>query len=228
MKKLAIFLFSIVFLFAFKSQAQILNNQRRIDLFVNYTNLFKTSSEYEDDYIGSPYLNKSFLLGTIYINGKIYAKNVGLRYNAVMDEIEVKKSISDDDSKISALMKTPGITVDIMGTILLYVPEKGYFEISYSGEKYSLLKKLGKIYFPPTQAKNSFEKDVPAEFKDKTTYFVVPKGSDLIELPASKGKKLKTLLKIDNNVKSLIKKHKININKEEDLIKIVKLLDTNS
>jgi hypothetical protein len=199
--------------------------QRDLDVFVNYVNLFRTSSDYAEEYKGTPYANESFLPGSIYVNGKLYAKDVALRYNAVMDEMEVKKSINDDDSKISALMKTPGITVEILDTLYLYVPNKGYFQIAYSGKNYNLLKKIGKKYFPPKPAKNSFENDYPAEFVDRVSFFLYKKNTDLIELPSSKKKLLKAFGPDEGTVKKIMKERSLNPTNEEDLIKIVAALD---
>ena len=227
MKKILLLLTVLVCVSSHKLIGQDNRLRLQTEFFVEYVNLFKSSSEYEDDYKGTPYGNPDFQLGNIYTNGKTFAKNIAVRYNAVADEIEIKPKVDDDDSKTKALMKTSGVSVEINDKIYTFVDGKGYLEVLFSGNEYTLFKKLGKKYIPPKPAKNSFERDFPAEFKDIISYFLFKKGSNsLIELPSSKKKRLKAFGADENVVKNIMKEKKLNLSKEEDLITTVKLLDT--
>jgi hypothetical protein len=186
----------------------------------------------DEEFTGSPYGNPIFLLGKIYENNKVVASNYALRYNAMADEIEVKKTLYVEDSEIKALTKSPELYVKIMNDMYVYsdsneiIGNAGYFLVLYVGDNYNLYKKIYKKYYPAKKAQNSFEKDVLAKFADRSIYYLVTQEGVFQEFPSSKSKKLKLFGNKQAEIKKFAKKAKLDISDEDDLLKIVKYYDS--
>jgi hypothetical protein len=202
-------------------------NTRQIDLEQQRVAFDLTESQFSR-IEGSPYANKTFLLGVIYQEGKPVYDNVLLRYNIFSDEIEIKKSENSTEASYDALIKDPKSTVKIATTIYSFVPfedslEKGhYFSIVSKENAFDLYKKTEVDYSGPYTAKTSYERHRPAKFTQKNTYFLVSKNGTLYELPDSKSKISKVMKGKEIEVKSYIKKNKLDFKKENDLVKLVK------
>lgn len=186
----------------------------------------------EDEYNGTPYNNPIFLLGKIYENNKVIATNYALRYNAMADEIEVKETLYKEDSEIKVLAKSPDLYVKIMNEMFVFVDNSeandpaGYFLVLHVGNSYNLYKKMIKKYYPAKKAQTSFEKDILASFVDKPVYYLVSQDGVFKEFTSSKSKKLKVFGDKQSEIKNYIKKAKLDINDENDLLKIVKYYDS--
>ena len=185
-----------------------------------------------DEYTGTPYGNPIFLLGKIYENNKVVASNYALRYNAMTDEIEVKKTLYVEDDEIKALTKSSELYVKIMNEMYVYVESNevignaGYFHVLHVGNNYNLYKKVLKKYYPAKKAQTSFEKDVAAKFADRSIYYLVTQDGVFQEFPSSKSKKLKLFGSKQAEMKKYAKKAKLDPNDEYDLLKIVKYYDS--
>ncbi|QNJ97844.1 hypothetical protein [Constantimarinum furrinae] len=196
---------------------------KRLDQGVNYADT--------DSYTGTPYNHPSYLPGNVYKNNGLLATDVALRYNAMADEIEIKESLttSDDDAKV--LTKSPDIYVKINTDIYVFVPYKGgiegggYFHVLYEGEKYDLFKKPSKKFTPEKKATTSITRDTPAKFSDRPVYYIVTKEGKFYELPASKSKKLKVFAENRNAVKDYVSSNGLDLNNENDLIRVIKYYD---
>ncbi|MBL4662183.1 MAG: hypothetical protein JKY22_01140 [Flavobacteriaceae bacterium] len=105
-----------------------------------------------DKYTGTPYNHPSYLMGNVYKNDELWATNVALRYNAIADEIEIKESITTDDSEAKVLTKSPDVYVKIITDIYIFAPYKGgiegggYFQVLFEGNKIGLFKKPKKSF----------------------------------------------------------------------------------
>ncbi|MFT4699088.1 MAG: hypothetical protein ACI9SJ_002250 [Flavobacteriaceae bacterium] len=189
--------------------------------------------DYLDVYEGTPYNNPNFLIGDIYINNENTAPNTSLRYNIYADEMEVKEYPNDEESDLKALTKSPDIYVTIINDKFVYIaktegiPEGGYFLELQKGKNVMLYKKLIKKYYPEKKAKTSFERDIPANFKDKPLYYIMSKDGKMNEVPSSKSKTIKMLSELNKGIKSYIKTNKIDITEEKGLIKAFRYCDTN-
>lgn len=185
-----------------------------------------------DSYKGTPYNNPSYLVGNVYKGDELLANNVALRYNAMADEIEIKESITSNDEDAKLLTKSPDIYVKIVNDLFVFVPYKGgienggYFQVLFEGNTYDLFKKLVKDFIPPKTASTSLTRDTPAKFIDKPVYYIVTKNGKFYELPSSKNKKLKVFSENKEAVKSYVKEKGLDLNKEEDLLKVIKHYDT--
>jgi len=184
-----------------------------------------------DNYVGTPYNNPSYLPGNVYKGKELLASNVGLRYNAVANEIEIKESVdsSEDDAKV--LTKSPDIYVKILNDIYVFVPYQGgiegggYFLVMFEGNKYDLFKKLKKEFIPEKKATTSITRDIPPKFVDKSVYYIVTKDGKFYELPSSRKKKLKVFSNNINLIKEYVNKNRLDLNKEQDLLKVIKYYD---
>lgn len=226
-------LLSTISILTIDAQVTTLADQRNTMFFMeNVERIGSNNTEYlPDDSIGSPYSNPIFLLGNIYEENKVIASNYALRYNAMQDEIEVKETLYVEDSEIKILTKNPEIYVKIMADMYVFRDaiegshQAGYFQILHVGNNYNLYKKVAKKYYPAKKAQNSFEKDVLATYIDKTTYYLVSETGNFQEFGSSKNKRIKVFLNKQSEVKKLVKSGKLDLTKEEDLVRAVKYYD---
>lgn len=174
------------------------------------------------------YATSKFIDGNIYKNDKLLKANVPMRYNAYADEIEIKNT---SDSDYGALVKDPSIYVKILKDNYVLIPfngsikEGGYFSVLVDGEKYSLYKKVKSTFNQPYVAKTSYERDRDPSFSKTTTYYLVENGK-FYELPDSKSKILKVMDNKKKEVKAYIKDNDLNLDDEDDLMKLVAYFDS--
>jgi len=222
---------TIIFLFIGCSfaMAQNLASQRQVALFTNHVDKYDTSSLYDpsipESYEGTPYYLDNFLLGNVYLENEVILGNVALRYNAIGDEIEFKESLSDDNKKAKALVKSKEIYAKIMKETFFFIPSEGYYLVVFDGDNFSLLKKITKKYFPAKKAKNNYETSTLAKFEDRFSYSIYTKNVEMVELPKSKSKKLKAFGNSEKLIKDYIKEKDLDLNKEKDLKKVIIYLD---
>ena len=98
----------------------------------------------------------------------------------------------------------------------------GFFKILAKNDKAFLLGKQFIEFKPEVKPKSNFETLKPAKFeRKKDTYYLKLSDQDIvIELPTRKSKFLDVFNSKSNAVKNFIKKEKLGIKNEEDLIKI--------
>lgn len=234
MKKLALILFFISCYSSSYAQITTLAAQYNAEFFLQHVDRIGSNNlDYLDDgYTGTPYGNPIFLLGSIYEKNQVIASNYALRYVAITDEIEVKETLYVEDKDIQALAKSPDLYVKIMNDMYVYVLENeviaspGYFNVLFVGDNYNLYKKVLKKYYPAKKAQTSFEQDVLASFVDKPIYYLVTQNGKFIEFGSSKNKKFQAFEGKESEMKKYVNKAKLDINNEDDLIKIVQYYDT--
>ncbi len=175
------------------------------------------------------YANPSFVSGNIYQGDKIIKAGVPMRYNALEDEIEIKKTPTDEN--YGALVKDPEIFVKMGQDIYLFVPyegsnEKGgYFNVLSDGETYDLYKKTTSVFREGKKAQSTYERDIPPSFKKNATYYLV-EGGTFLEMPKGKSRILRMMDKNKSEIRTYIKENKLNIDKEEDLINVISYFDS--
>ncbi len=184
------------------------------------------------DYHGSPYFNDIFLPGNIYKGNELIAKDIPLRYNIFSNEIEVKESLEDGDEEAKPLTKSSEIFVKIDDTIIILIPFNGkdedgsYFQVLFEGKKINLLKNVTKEFTKPKKASSSITRDLMGAFTDKTTFFLETKNGKLYELPRAKNKKFQVFGKDQEYLIEFATKNSLNINKEEDLKRLIAHYDS--
>jgi hypothetical protein len=213
--------------------AQYSSSQRSAAVFMQTMERASTETYYlPDDYIGSPYFMDTFLPGSIYENNEVVASDYYFRYNAIQDEIEVKESPDADDSEIKILTKAPDIYVKIMNDLFFYntgdsnSDHNGYFQVLVVGNKFNLYKKLNKKLFPAKKARNSFEKDILATYKDKPVYYIVNESGTFFDIPDSKKKRVNAFGNKKADINKFIKHNNLNMSEEHNLIKAFKYFDS--
>lgn len=184
-----------------------------------------------DNFKGSPYNDPNYLLGNVYKENALWATDVAMRYNAVADEIEIKEALSSTDEDARVLPRHPDIFVKIENEIFVFVPfqgsieDGGYFHILFEGKKLDLYKKIIKEVIPGRKASNSLTKDIPTEFRDKSQYFLVTKSGRFYQLPDQRSKKFDIFGKNKQLVENYVDENKLDIENDQDLVKIVKFYD---
>lgn len=205
---------------AFSQQTQISNLR---DVFTLQNDLTPYSAN--SDIKGTPFIHAEF--ENIVIQGN---KMKG-KYNANQDYIELDKG---------------GKTVFFLPAIeYRYVVKFTDLNVSYRAFEYENLKysfykisaQKGKAYLltkefiklkPEVKAKSNFDVPKPAKFeRKKDVHFIKFSDKDIVvELPTRKSRFLKVFGKNANTIKSFIKKEKLSIKEEKDLIKIFEYYTT--
>lgn len=177
---------------------------------------------------GSIYNSEEFLRGSIFVDGRIMASNVGLRYNAQNEEIEYKKLLSSNGTVVNVLKKTENVEVQILNDRYVYRPspsknlKDGYLIVLEESDDIVLYKKMSKEFVEGKKSVNSYTRDVPDTFKEREALFIKINGEELKEVPNSKGKRKKLLSTKESNVSNFIKEKRLNLRNDEDFIRVVK------
>lgn len=175
------------------------------------------------------YANANFITGNIYQEDQLIKSGVPMRFNAYADEIEIKKSPSDE--AYSALVKDPSIFVKMGLELYVLVPYKGsnekggYFNVLYDGKTYDLYKKTKATFREGVKAKATYGRDTPPSFSKTTTYYLVEDGR-FLEMPSSKSRIMKMMDSKGPEMKEYIKQNKLDLNKEADLINAITHFDS--
>ncbi|WP_313004637.1 hypothetical protein [Chryseobacterium gleum] len=187
----------------------------------NKVNSAGKSLSYEDIQ-GSPYYNKEYSLAKF--SGT--EESAPARYNSFKDEIEFKKG--DKSFVLPKNENFSRITLTNNNEILVYLNTNddlsGYF-LEIVGGKYGLYKKIKTIFIDAISANSTYETDKPAKFKNLDPVYYIKTESGYIKKP----KKIKEIAEAfpakKEEIEKFAKSNNIKINKEEDLIKLVKFLN---
>lgn len=217
----------ILITISFNSFAQqILNNSiRDVEHLIATSRSIENNNKYANAK-GSPYLTDNFISAKIIPGNKTY----WVRYNAYEDVMEVKTN-----SKIIILDNSQGdykIIFTSNSNPYVALMEKGkkrrgYFIEVLKTDNISLYKKTEKKYTPKRESLNSYDKDKPAYFsKGKSTYFIQQIDSDLQELPTKQKAFLNLFSNNKTKVKDFIKKNRIKLSRENDLVQLVNFVNS--
>jgi hypothetical protein len=171
--------------------------------------------------IGSPYIDKEFQAARIAGQETIYS----LRYNAFNDEMEILLRENHYLLPKSFMLTIEFLNIEKSYVVLNYsskgVPAKGFFVKLISGKKMNLYKKEQVKLHEEVPAKLGFTKYQPPELKKtKASYFIAEKGI-AYALPKKKKELLKLFSEKGKVMDAYLKKNKINLKKEADLIAMV-------
>lgn len=209
--------------------AQSVYSDTDIEKYISNTPVPKVT---DATYVGSPYIDDNFKKGVISKNEIIISHNVGLRYNANKDYFEIKKTFALNDDQAKLMKKSNEITISINNNKYVYFPRSevntvsGYFNLLLKDENISLYKKTKMTFIAGQKAYNSMVSDVAPTYKENVTYYITRGDKQLIPLSNSKKGKLKEFDDHKKEVKLYIKENKININKDDSFIKLVKYYNT--
>jgi hypothetical protein len=177
-----------------------------------------------DDIQGTPYYDKAFSAAKFIVADR--AENAVARYNMYFDEVEFKK----DEETYSLVPDSPFTRIEFTRTKETLVKLdtgddlKGYF-FELAGGKNRLYKKLKSQFKNAVAARNSYEMDRPASFNTLDPVYYIKTESGYIKNP----KKVKEITEAfpakKDDIEKFVKSNNIKINKEADLIKLVKFLN---
>jgi len=176
---------------------------------------------------GSPYLNNDFIKGYVVTIDSLKYIDIPLRYNIYNDEIEFEQN-----ANVFALDNPLNYNEISIGThIFLYLAfESGsgdnqnkstYFEVLNPTQDLLLLKRFGVQFNKVTSAQGYVEAQ-PANFKKTPERFYLKfKNNELAKEVGNLKSTLSMFSDRSDEIASFIKKRKLKLRKEEDLITIV-------
>lgn len=187
-------------------------------------------STFFKDVEGSPYIYKDFVLSEIEgIKSKMM-----LRYNAFDDVVEVEKA----PEEIYTVSKEPAYNVFYMNydrkklRLVTFQDKKDVLALIYAFELTNnnilALLRRDKIEFEEGKvARTSFELNSKPKFTSvKSTYLLEQKDKKIIKFPNSKSELISLYPSNETEIKSYIKKNKINFNAVKDLIAVTHFLSS--
>jgi hypothetical protein len=175
---------------------------------------------------GSPYLNSEFDYGKVHVGEEMYGGQ--MRYNAFSDEIQLK----ENDGKIISLLKRNYISAEFNSkTFEIHSFEKngkikqGYFSVLVSRSSKDLgaivLQRFKKNLIPAKEASSSYTKATPARFADENNIYIKVDAEPAKQIKLNKKGILSLLPKNKSKVEAFIKKNRLKLKKETELMTLV-------
>lgn len=187
-----------------------------------------------DKFQGSPYTSNTFAPTILKYNDEVVG-NIYYRYNALNEEIEIKKTSSEDEP-YKALVKDKEVSLLINSKPLsfkTFVTEKnetinGYLTLLQKGNTYDLYQRTLVKFTEGQPAQNSFVAAVPSRFTKFTEYYFQKDGVNRIDQIPQKNKKLLKLIDASKreDLKIFLKENNLNIKNEQDLAKVFDYLNS--
>ena len=103
---------------------------------------------------------------------------------------------------------------------------QSYFKVVSTGKELALYKRSTSEYTPRTLPKTSYDREKPAKFTTTDSYYLMTAAGNFVEMPEKKSKVLKLMKNNESEVKTFMKKNRIKLNNEKDLIKLVKFYNS--
>ncbi|TYP76001.1 hypothetical protein [Aquimarina intermedia] len=174
-----------------------------------------------DDYEGSLYINSSLKDASV-IDEKSGTFQAKLRYNIYNDAIEYK--VNQD---LFELDKRVSMNVRIDDDYFYYCnfettrgqERSGYYILVDLNDSYRIYKRYSLNITEPQKSK-AYAPTVPGKLTPELTYYLEEKNM-ILEIPINKKELLAVFSDKEDGLKSYIKKEKIRLRKEEDLIRLV-------
>ncbi|WP_103069954.1 hypothetical protein [Aquimarina sediminis] len=182
-----------------------------------------TTKDYTfEDYDGSIYMKGSYKESSV-IHEKSGTFDAKLKYNIHSDALEYSSG-----SKLYEVVKSPTIHARIDGDYFYYcefqsqrgVDRRGYYVLVELTDKYRIYKRFTLKIKEPRESIAVGAPSEPGAVRMKTTYYLEESGV-IMELPMSKKDMLAAFNDKESELKEYLKKEKIRLRKEEDLIRFV-------
>lgn len=189
-----------------------------------------------EDFQGSPYTADEFQPAELfYKNDKI--GTIFYRHNALNEEIEIKES--KNQQGIRGLNRDKNISLQVEGKPMRFMTfidkggktMNGYLTQLVDGEHYDLYKRVHVKFTEGAPAQNSFVKAIPSRFSQFTEYYVQKQGVDRVDELQQKNSKLYALAENSEQkqlLKAFLKDNNLDVDNEEDLVRLIMFLDRNS
>jgi hypothetical protein len=176
-----------------------------------------------DNYNGSIYMKTHYKESSI-IDEKSGTFDAKLKYNIYSDALEYNSK-----SELYEVVKNQTVHARINSDYFYYcefqnqrgIHKSGYFILVELTDKYRIYKKLTlKVKDPEEKGKIINGLPEPGFIKTITTYYLEESGV-IMELPINKKEMLATFNDKESELKNYLKKKKIRLSKEEDLVRLV-------
>jgi hypothetical protein len=189
-----------------------------------------------EEFQGSPYTSDDFEPAQLfYKNDKI--GTIFYRHNALNEEIEIKES--KNQQGIRGLNRDKNIIIEVDGKPMRFMTfidkggktMNGYLTQLVKGENYDLYRRVHVKFTEGQKSPNSFVKATPSRFSQFTEYYVQKKGVDRIDELQQKNSKLYALAENPEQkqlLKAFLKDNRLDVDNEEDLVRLIMFLDRNS
>ncbi len=188
------------------------------------------SAIYKANIIGTPYYDEEFNSANIAPMDKVYF----VRYNAALDDMEVIQSndtlIMNKNNKNYVIKQNKG---NLTYKILEYADSKddklGYYVQLTEGTNVALYRKDRKKFVEVKKAAYGGNLGATsAQFKkQKSEFYIELKGSgNAIKIPKNKKEVIKLFSGKEDLVEKFIKKNKIKVTKEKDLINLINYVNS--
>ena len=180
---------------------------------------------------GTPLLFEDFHTGNFYYNNKTYMENLNLNYNCYKDELLF---FNENETYIANTQNIDyfAITGNDEDTILVFkqlflLAEKGrvFMQVLYQGES-SFFKRYRKQFLEADFYKPYGQGRQVDEYNDYSEYYVIADGREISLLKPKKSSVLEIFNDKSDLIGNYIKKAKINLKDEADLIRLVKYYDS--
>ena len=211
-----------------------------IGLFANAQNEASFALEGGNSFLSIKQKYDGKIKGSLFINDTFRPAKINdviqqypTRYNAYSDNFEVQHN---GKVKYIVITKENETQVKFSGNNKLYKTftytdrdktKKGFFVVLSEGKKHSFVLKEKIVFVDEQKPKTPYEKYKNPELKrKKDVYYLKLKGSNsLSELKLRKKDVIKFFGSDSKMISSLIKKNKLNVKKEKDLVQLLKLYD---
>lgn len=173
---------------------------------------------------GSAYIIDEYMPASLSNSEKMYS----VKYNAFLDQMEI---LTDGATKALPMMFN--YTIDFVGIkkrYQVFSKEDGtnsFFVVLFKGDKVALLAKENIKFYEEVHPKTGYDKYKPPTLKrEKNRYYIGYKNNTTSLLPTKKNDFFSKFGKQAKDVSKYAKSNKLNIKKEEDLIKIFEYYDS--
>ena len=196
--------------------------------FGNGRSVYYGTAEIDANIEGSEYMDENFVNGDIFTLEYEHFSNIPMRYNAYLDSLEVKLADGiiynlTDLSKIMHIL--------LGGKVMVYTTfisanqkSTGFLFELYNG-KSSLYCRNNKILKERIPS-NGIIPEVPPKIIDKPNEFYIRLNDGLPHIFSSKKDLLELLKSHSKEIEIFVKKEKIKIKKDDDIIKVLTYYDS--
>ncbi len=179
------------------------------------------------DIEGSPYYKQDFLPAR-FGNSTVV---LPIRYNCITDTVEAmngnvvyeipKENILKDSPLSKFIFEKSLETLILVDT---HNEFSGYYFRILAG-KNELLKKIMIEFTPEVPAPNHLIAAIPAKFEKPVAVYFIKTENDFVKVPKNVGEFLNYFSENKNEINGFIKKNKIKLNQETDLVRLVTFLN---
>ncbi len=183
-----------------------------------------------DEYRGSIYHTLNYTKSSV-IDEKSSKYDAELRYNIFTDALELKKT----GNEMFTIIKSPTTHARIDDEYFYYCEfatrngsrQDGYYVLVELNQNYKIYKRYSLKIIDPKKGSSVVNSEIENEGKIiKLTKYYIEEDGIIIELPMKKKDLLSVLGDEMDKLKDYIKKEKIRLRKEEDLIRLVSRYNT--